>query len=160
MKVKTRSEAIERYGWIDFSSRYWPAKGKWLVPLAIPKGWFPNWKVLDTDHPVEVIYCNSDMKEPLENALKSVHSKGLGHILKTYDGCLAIRMVRGSNTHFSAHSYGLAIDLNARWNGLGSTQGGFFDHPEFVKCFKDEGLTWGGDFRSRKDAMHFSYCWE
>jgi hypothetical protein len=28
--------------------------------------------------------------------------------------------------------------------------------PEWVvKAFKDEGWTWGGDFKSRKDLQHF-----
>lgn len=159
-RVTTRDEAVRRYGEIDFASKYWEKKRDWIVMAEVPKGFFPDWKVLDTDMIVTRIACNIDVRYPLTQALEAVHARGLSHLLKTFDGCFNIRMVRGSNTHFSAHSYGLAIDLNASENGLGSASGGFYDHPDFVDCFRQFGWKWGGDFHGRKDPMHFSYCWE
>jgi hypothetical protein len=92
------------------------------------------------------------------NALSALANCGMSGELETMDGCFNIRMVRGDFV-MSAHSYGLAIDINAAKNKLGQTSGGFFDLPEFVKCFKDQGFDWGGEF-TRPDPMHFSYCWE
>lgn len=159
-KCRTRAEAIVRYGHIDFASKTWAQQSKWMSMLEIPKEWFPDWHVLDTKHPVEAIFCNNDIHDPLMKALKAIHDGGMGKMLHTYDGCFNIRMVRGTNNSPSTHSYGLALDLNANENQLGASKGGFYLHPEFVECFKTQGFDWGGDFHSRKDAMHFSWCWE
>lgn len=160
MKQTTRAAAVSRYGQIDFASKHWEGQSKWLKMFLIPEGWFPNWYVLSTKFPVHAIAANLDMHGPLLEALTKVRAKNLGGLLHTFDGCFNIRMVRGTLNSPSAHAYGLAIDLNAASNGLGVTHGGFFDHPEFVKCFVEAGFSWGGNFKSRKDAMHFSYCWE
>lgn len=154
-KQTTLAAAEARYGLIDWNASYWSQQGKWIHSVAIPEGWFPNWKI--GGHLVKAVACNIDM--PLMAALTAVHDKGLGNLLVTYDGCLNIRPVRGS-THPSTHSYGLAIDLNADLNPLAATSGGFYNHPDFVKCFTDQGFTWGGNFHGRKDSMHFSYAWE
>lgn len=159
-KMVSRSLAVGRYGGIDFASKHWPQQGKWIQSLEIPAEWFPSWHVLDSKAQVRHIACNLDIHMPLLAALKSVHERGLGDLLKTFDGCFNIRMVRGSTAAVSAHSYGLALDINASENGLGQTHGGFYNHLDFVKCFTEQGFAWGGNFHGRKDPMHFSYCWE
>lgn len=158
-KQRTRADAVKRYGAIDFSSKHWANQSKWMTSVKVDPSYSDKWFVGDSKQEVQSVYCNKDMAGPLQKALQSVHDKGLVHLLKSYDGCFNIRMVRGGNSA-SAHAYGLAIDLNASENSLGKDHGGFFDHPEFVKCFTDQGFDWGGNFKSRKDAMHFSWCWE
>ena len=65
------------------------------------------------------------------------------------------RKVRGSATKWSNHAFGAAIDLDAKSNGLG-TKG---DMPQFViDAFKRQGARWGGDYKGRKDPMHFEFC--
>ncbi len=159
-KQNTRNLALIRYGGIDIISRHWAAQNVWLKLCQLPQTLlFPNWKVLGSAVEVTHIAMNRDMIPAFLNALSSVKNAGLSHHLETFDGCFNIRLVRGAHD-LSAHSYGLAIDLNAAKNPLGATSGGFYDLPEFVKCFKDQGFDWGGDFSGRKDPMHFSYCWE
>lgn len=160
MKCTTRQQCVDKYGPIDFSTGHWSKQNHWIQPMEVPKGFFPGWLIGGTHLPVAHISCNIDMHFPLRNALDAVHSKGLGDLLVSYEGCFNIRMVRGSNSAFSAHSYGLAIDMNYDNNQLGSTKGGFYNHPDFVKCFTDQGFDWGGNFHHRKDPMHFSYCFE
>lgn len=160
MKTETLHDAVKRYGNIDIATCSWPDKVKWMGLLEIPPTWFPNWKILSSIQPVKVIYCNKDLKEPLFNALTAIHEQGLGHLLKTFDGCFNLRLVRGSKVIPSAHCYGLAIDINASENALGQSSGGFYEHRDLVSCFVNEGFDWGGDFASRKDPMHFSRCWE
>lgn len=160
-KMGSRAAAVGRYGHIDFSTKHWPNQGKYLKTFVINPAWkFDHWLVLDTKLVVHNIACNVDIHVPLTKALQAVHDKNLGHVLKTFNGCFNIRMVRGTKSSPSAHAYGLALDLNARENPLGATHGGFYNEPEFVKCFTDQGFDWGGNFHSRKDPMHFSYCWE
>ena len=96
------------------------------------------------------VYCNKDLVKPLTQAFTNLIERKLVGELKTWDGCFSIRKIRGGQS-MSLHSWGLAIDVNAAWNGLGK-------EPQlssgFVKCFTDSGFDWGGNF-SRKDGMHF-----
>ena len=66
------------------------------------------------------------------------------------------RMVRGTTDKLSNHSSGTAIDLNATKHPLGKV--GTFEAgkvPMIRALAKKYGLTWGGDYKSRADEMHF-----
>lgn len=66
------------------------------------------------------------------------------------------REVRGVAGKISNHSSGTAIDLNSTRHALGKV--GTFDAakvPMIRALAKKYGLTWGGDYRNRKDEMHF-----
>lgn len=72
------------------------------------------------------------------------------------DWAYAFRMVRGTTDKLSCHSSGTAIDLNASKHPLGKV--GTFEAakvPMIRALAKKYGLTWGGDYRNRKDEMHF-----
>ena len=60
------------------------------------------------------------------------------------------REVRGGRTK-SNHAFGIAIDINALANPLGSSGD---MPPEVVRQWEVEGGEWGGDW-SRPDPMHF-----
>jgi hypothetical protein len=60
------------------------------------------------------------------------------------------RDVRGGSSK-SNHAFGLALDINALANVLGTTGD---MPPEVVEQWKTEGGAWGGEF-SRPDPMHF-----
>lgn len=111
----------------------------WDVPTELEIGVIPK-----------KLYCNKDMLEPLKKAFKNLIDTGYVDELKTWDGCFNIRKKRGL-TSMSLHSWGLAIDVNAAWNGLNKK-------PQlsagFVKCFTDAGFDWGGNW-TRLDGMHF-----
>jgi hypothetical protein len=96
------------------------------------------------------IYCNYDMVACLEQAFRNIINRDLQDHVKTWDGCFNIRNIRGGKT-WSLHSWGIAIDINAAWNGLGKTPQMSL---ELVKCFTDAGFHWGGNWQ-RKDGMHF-----
>ena len=96
------------------------------------------------------VYCNKDLVKPLTQAFTNLIERKLVGELKTWDGCFQIRKIRGSSSTMSLHSWGLAIDVNAAWNGLGKEPQ---LSKEFVRCFTDAGFDWGGNF-SRKDGMH------
>ncbi len=146
--------AIERYG--SIVNGVWAEQDHWLQSLLIPEDWFPNWFILNTKHQVHSIYCNIDIHAPLFNALKGVKANGGATALHSFDGCANIRNVRGSN-HLSCHAYGLALDINASEEPLGSLG----RLPEsIVTAFKDQGFDYGGDFHGRHDPMHVSYGWE
>jgi len=95
-------------------------------------------------------YCNKDLVKPLEEAFRNIIARDLACHIKTWDGCFNIRKTTGGVT-FSLHSWGIAIDINAAWNGWKQQP----QMPmELVKCFTDAGFEWGGTW-TKKDGMHF-----
>ena len=132
----TSAQALKKYG--D------PTKESsmivWDVPGHLEVGVIPK-----------KLYCNKDMIAPLSQAFTNLISRGKVNELKTFDGCFNIRKKRGLSS-MSLHSWGIAIDVNAAWNQLG-TKGNL--SPEFVKCFTDAGFDWGGNWTGRTDPMHF-----
>ena len=133
--MATSAQALKKYG--D------PAKELgmilWDVPPTLEIGVIPK-----------RLYCNRDMIAPLTTAFSNLISRGFVQELKTFDGCFNIRKKRGLAS-MSLHAWGLAIDVNAAWNGLGVTP---VLSAGFVKCFTDAGFDWGGTWQ-RKDGMHF-----
>lgn len=131
----TSAQALKKYGDPTLER----SMVVWDVPANLEVGVIPK-----------KLYCNKDMVAPLSQAFKNLIDTGFVKELKTFDGCFNIRKKRGLNS-MSLHSWGIAIDVNAAWNGLNKT-------PQlsagFVKCFIDAGFEWGGTWK-RKDGMHF-----
>jgi len=73
--------------------------------------------------------------------------------LNEYNGAYEHRLIRGSDTNWSNHSFGAAIDLNASKNPLGATKGQM--PQEAIDAFVRQGMMWGGFYSGRKDLMHF-----
>ena len=111
----------------------------WDVPTELELGVIPK-----------KIYCNKDLVQPLAAAFKNLIERGYYMELKTWDGCFNIRKKRGAQS-MSLHSWGVAIDLNAAWNGFGAKP---TLSSGFVKCFTDVGFDWGGIW-GKADGMHF-----
>ena len=68
----------------------------------------------------------------------------------------AYRPVRGETTGLSNHASGTAIDINASKHPLGKAN--TFTGPQEVilqALVKKYGLRWGGNYKTRKDDMHF-----
>lgn len=73
--------------------------------------------------------------------------------LSAYGGCYNFRPIRGTAASLSNHAFGAAIDIDPERNPLGAKLGAM---PKVViDAFKGEGWLWGGDYRGRKDWMHF-----
>lgn len=70
-----------------------------------------------------------------------------------YAGCFNIRKIAGSNS-YSNHSWAAAIDLSAATNGFNmkTTLSSLV-----IDAFKRQGARWGGDYKGRKDPMHFEF---
>lgn len=111
----------------------------WDVPAELEIGVIPK-----------KIYCNRDLVSPLRDAFTNVITRNLINELKTWDGCFNLRKKRGASTA-SIHSWGVAIDVNAAWNGFGKQP---TMSSALVDCFKDAGFDWGGEW-GKQDGMHF-----
>ena len=66
------------------------------------------------------------------------------------------RNVRGTTDKLSNHSSGTAIDLNATRHPLGKANTFTAEQQTAIRLLcKKYGLRWGGDYKTRKDDMHF-----
>lgn len=135
MALLTSADCLKRYGEPEKER----AMVLWDVPTELEIGVIPK-----------RIYCNKDMQIPLLLAFKNLIATGFVKELKTWDGCFNIRKKRGARSS-SLHSWGVAIDVNAAWNGFGKKP---TLSAGFVKCFTDAGFDWGGTW-AKPDGMHF-----
>src|SRR6218665_1513702 len=96
--------------------------------------------------------------EPLKAVLADIEKAGLLDRIKSFDGGWVPRAGPGS-TKYSAHAFGIAIDLNGRFNMLGRPpieKGKPGSVVELVPFFEKHGFYWGGHFK-RPEPAHFQY---
>jgi hypothetical protein len=68
----------------------------------------------------------------------------------------AFRQTRGSDRILSNHASGTAIDLNAIKHPLGKSNTFNKDQRNIINLLITKyGLAWGGNYKKRKDDMHF-----
>lgn len=99
--------------------------------------------------------CHRLVAPKFQAAFKNIIERNLSNKIKTFGGCLNKRQMRGSN-NWSMHSWGIAIDLDVKWNQFGQKK--FEMTEDVVKCFEDVGFVWGGRWTGFPDAMHFQYA--
>jgi len=118
---------------------------RWMKLWQVRKdfSWFPQ----------ERIYVHKDFQPLLEKAFKALEANGAYREIKTFDGCFNIRHVRGGYSVLSIHSWGAAIDLNARDNPIAT--GGKWSKL-FIDTMQQQGLYCGQNWTGRKDPMHFA----
>lgn len=87
-----------------------------------------------------------------------IDRQGFGHKLLSCGGTFVPRHIsRNPSKALSSHSWGIAIDLNAEWNGYGqrpALSGLIGSVHDLVPIFAAHGFAWGGHF-STPDGMHF-----
>ena len=72
------------------------------------------------------------------------------------DWGFAFRMTRGSDKVLSNHSSGTAVDLNATKHPLGKSNTFTKQQTNTIQLLIIKyGLSWGGNYKRRKDEMHF-----
>lgn len=106
------------------------------------------------------IDLHTKARGPFERAFAAIAAAGLNDRIKTYGGSFVPRHKGWDRSrNLSAHSWGIAIDLNVAWNGYGNPPaaiGRIGSVRELVPYFESEGIAWGGYFSSPyEDGMHF-----
>lgn len=105
--------------------------------------------------PMRLSRCHRLAEEHFRGAFQAILDAGLDGQVQQYGGIYNRRQIRGAASHPSTHSWGIAVDLEPERYPLGSVER-FAD--EIVQIFHTYGFMYGGDFRSRKDPMHFQLC--
>ncbi len=97
------------------------------------------------------VTCHRLIADRLKAVFDEIKSLGLSNLIDTFDGCFNNRNKRGGSTP-SVHSWGIAVDLNASANPMGSssmTAG----QRRLAEVFKKYGF-----YQLPNDPMHFQYC--
>lgn len=107
--------------------------------------------------------CHKAIAPALKAAFAEVGRRGLTDRILTWEGCFVPRHIsRNPAKPLSRHSWAIAFDINAQWNGYGNDPKPKGEHGsvvEIVPIFESFGFAWGGFFRpdSIRDGMHFEY---
>lgn len=116
--------------------------GRAKLPAPIKVGW--------QNASVTVVACHVLAEPIFEAVFSEIHRLGLWGLLKTFDGIYNDRATRAGRKK-STHAWGIAVDLNASTNRMG-TKGDMDER--IVEIFEKHGFVWGGGF-SNPDPMHF-----
>jgi hypothetical protein len=118
-----------------------------LVPMPgpLPLGWATS--VL-----AKRVRVHKAIAQVVQETFEALSAAAWSH-LRTYDGGYAWRVQRGSTSKLSMHSFGAALDFDAKTNGLGR-KGDM--HRDVIRTFREHGWTWGGEWK-RPDPMHFQF---
>jgi hypothetical protein len=159
--MATTQQLIKRYGNPAASETAKAEFGKRWMQLYT----FPAWLVPHFPPAPGVAgritrqWINKEVIAPFEAVMRELVDTGLIRELKTYDGCWVVRNMRGTSVP-SMHSWGVALDFNAKLNPLGVAWGsraGMFSSA-FLAVWRKHGWTCGADWKvPRGDAMHFEY---
>lgn len=127
-----------------------------ILPYQLKLAW-------DSTAVVRKVTCNKKVSESLLTIFeKTLEVYGIEDIkrlkLDVFGGCLNVRKMRGSNTSWSIHSWGAAIDLDPDNNLLrwGKDKASFAkkEYDPFWKIVESEGWTSLGR-KKNYDWMHF-----
>ena len=98
------------------------------------------------------IPCHALIADALRAVLVDLKGRSLCHLINTFDGCFVPRHMSWNPARsLSHHSWGIAVDVNARLFPYGSHDR---QNPQLIAAFHRGGFEWGGDW-STPDPMHF-----
>jgi hypothetical protein len=118
------------------------------LPFPLPLSW-------DISRTVRQFTCHKLLVPIFAQVFDDLQNAGLQSKLTSFGGCFAFRPQR-TGTKLSAHSWGIAIDLNPETNQQGTA--GRMD-SSIVAIFRQNRFEWGGSWQGRRrDPMHFQFC--
>jgi D-alanyl-D-alanine carboxypeptidase len=142
------AEIVETFGSLDVPK----FKDRYITPFTLPYPLYYD-KVI-----VHRARCHFLIVDNFLKALEALQKNGLSKYVQNYGGIYNDRKVRGKEGKAgkdSTHAWGIAIDLEPKKYPLGSADR-FPD--EVVSIFEECGFFYGGDFKGRKDPMHFQFA--
>lgn len=152
--VLTQAQVKLRFG--EFAMRVDPGTDGVLVPDPV---WTSRWIVSTHVPQLGEVKCNKAIVGDLTAAMREVTARGLGWTVHSADfarqgGCYNPRLARVSNgVALSAHSWGIAVDINVDTNPLGATPR---QDARLVAIMARHGFSWGGRWL-RPDGAHFEW---
>ena len=100
------------------------------------------------------VTCNRALIPQVRDAMTALELRGLGGLVRSYDGCFAPKFVnRDPTAMLSHHAWGIAFDCNFLGNAYGQPPQ---QDPRLVRTMQRWGFIWGGSFIV-PDGNHFEY---
>jgi hypothetical protein len=140
--------------------------GSLQAALHIQKFTVPVWKLVKGKYVTSTVTLKVNRK--LASAVKAIFADIYALKKKfpiKYVSSFYYRRIKGVNSSstLSKHSYGCAIDINAPYNphvisgDPRSESSPYTIRRDVANIFNKYGWSWGGDWSSSKDYMHFEY---
>lgn len=142
---------------------FFGARGSNQTGLVLPFAMRIAW---ETSSKVSKISCNKKVAENLERIFaRTLDHYGIDEVrrlgLDLFGGCLNVRLMRGSTSTWSIHSWGCAVDIDPDHNQLNYHRAqATLDNPPFDPFWRfvyDEGAIGLGRERDY-DWMHFQFA--
>jgi hypothetical protein len=112
-----------------------------------------SWKLVNPEGRLAAIRCHRLIRPKLAAVFNDLVGQNLLGLIRTYDGCFVPRHICWNpKKALSRHSWGIAVDINARFCPYGSLAK---QPAKLVSAFRAHGFEWGGDWKTTKDPMHF-----
>jgi hypothetical protein len=119
-----------------------------MLPFPIALSW-------DKSRQVNQITCQKRLAGIFSEVFSNIRDAGLQQKITSFGGCFSFRPQR-TGAKLTAHSWGIAIDLNPLENAQGTA--GNMD-SQIIELFREAGFQWGGDWHGKsRDPMHFQFC--
>jgi len=142
-----------------------PGTKRGAIAITSPADWRGQ-HIEDFDHPLlsdlgrRPQPVNRLAARHLRAVFDAIASQGLDRLVLSCEGTWVLRHKNWDpKRELSSHSWGIAIDLNSRFNGVGqppALPGQIGSVRELVSIFAKHGFAWGGHFSgSSIDGMHF-----
>jgi hypothetical protein len=134
-------------------------QGSYLVMIDLPYTMYYD------RQPIKRMRCHKKVAQAFKNVfsdlLTTYGERKLNELeITDFGGCFNYRLMRGSRSKLSAHSWGTAIDLDPNRNMLKETsKTARFAKPEYkamIDIFEKHGFASLGRLKN-KDWMHFEY---
>ena len=118
------------------------------LPFSLRLSWDPSRTIAE-------MTCHRRLTGVFSSVFGNIQERGLQDRITSFGGCFAFRPQR-TGSKLSAHSWGIAIDLNPESNPQGSAGN---MNTGLIEIFRQAGFQWGGDWQDKtRDPMHFQFC--
>ena len=151
-KIFTQSEMVKYFGKAN-------AEGSYLTMIDLPYTMYYD------RQPVKRMRCHVKVAQAFKNVFNEILAtygeRKINELeINDYGGCFNYRLMRGSKTKLSKHSWGTAIDLDANRNTLHETSAtarfARIEYKAMIDIFEKHGFASLGRLKNY-DFMHFEY---
>lgn len=118
------------------------AAGTNQTTMQMPAG--PGGKMIN-------VTCNARIADRMKAAFEEVKKAGLSNLIHSFDGSFNNRAKRGGSSK-STHAWGIAFDVNAGENPMGSSRQ-TAGQRKLAEIFQKYGF-----YQLPNDPMHFQFC--
>lgn len=115
---------------------------------------------LKTDENPKNLCFHKKIKHKIIDLFQAWDNENLLQHIKTINTTFEIRYIRGHNGIISSHAYGIAMDINEKWNPIGHIpkyKNEIGSVRELVPIANELGFYWGGHMK-RSEGAHFEFA--